>query len=207
MAALDVAHDRRCAIDSVPVPVLSFHLVPGAAGASGWRAAGADCDKVPTKQQTICGYKRHLLVTRGGVIRDFALAPASIGDLSAGADLLRGHADRAVIGDKASSSAPLADELRAGPGVALLTVPRRNQHRQPPASTTRLRNGARQIVETVNDQPTEQFGLAAYQAHTFRGRCARRYTKLAAHTLCLYRNRLLGNAAWLQIKALAFPTK
>jgi len=30
-------------------------------------------------------------------------------------------------------------------------------------------------------------------------------TKLAAHTLCLYLNRLLGQADWLQIKALAFP--
>ncbi len=29
-------------------------------------------------------------------------------------------------------------------------------------------------------------------------------TKLTAHTLYLYRNRLLGQADWLQIKALAF---
>jgi len=205
LAALDVAHDRQCAIDSLPVPVLAFHLVPSAAGTGGWRAAGADFGKVPTKKQTIFGYKLHLLVTLGGAIRDFALAPASVGDLPAGVALLRGHADLAVIGDKAYISAPLADELRAGHGVALLTVPQRNQHRQLPAATARLLNGARQIVETVNDQLTEQFGLAAHQAHTFRGLCARLYTKLAAHTLCLYLNRLLGNADWLQIKARAFP--
>jgi hypothetical protein len=33
----------------------------------------------------------------------------------------------------------------------------------------------------------------------------RLYTKLTAHTLCLYRNRRLGNPDWLQIKGLAFP--
>jgi hypothetical protein len=28
------------------------------------------------------------------------------------------------------------------------------------------------------------------------------YTKLTAHTLCLYRNRMLGRPDWLQIKAM-----
>jgi hypothetical protein len=32
------------------------------------------------------------------------------------------------------------------------------------------------------------------------------YTKLTAHTLCIYLNRLLDNPDWLRIKALAFPT-
>ncbi len=42
-------------------------------------------------------------------------------------------------------------------------------------------------------------------AHTFWGLCRRLYTKLTAHTLCIYLNRLLGNADFLQIKRLAFP--
>jgi hypothetical protein len=42
-------------------------------------------------------------------------------------------------------------------------------------------------------------------AHTFWGLCTRLYTKLAAHTLCVYINRLLGKPEFLQIKALAFP--
>ena len=204
-ATLDVAQERRCAIDSLPVPVLAFHLVPGAAGAARWRAASADFGKVPTKKQTIFGFTLHLLVTLGGVIRDFARAPASASDVAVGAELLRDHTNLAVIGDKAYISAPLAEELRAARDVALLTVPRRNQRRQLPAATARLLNGARQIVETVNDQLTAQFGIAAHRAHTFAGLCARLYTKLAAYTLCLYLNRLLGVSDWLQIKALAFP--
>jgi len=205
LAILDVAQDRQCAIDSLPVPVLAFHLVPSAAGAGGWRAEGADFGKVPTKKQTIFGDKLHLLVTLGGVVRDFALAPASASDVAAGAELLREQGDLSVVGDKAYISAPLADELRAERAVALLTVPRRNQHRQVPAAVARLLNGARQIIETVNDQLTEQFGIDRHHAHTFRGLCARLYTKLAAHTLCVYLDRQLGNADFLQIKALAFP--
>jgi hypothetical protein len=205
LAVLDVAQDRQCAIDSLPLPVMQFHLVPGAPAAAAWRADGADFGKVPTKRQTIFGYKLHLLVTLGGVIRDFALAPASASDVAVGAELLHEQADLTVLGDKAYISAPLAAALRVERGVTLLTVPRRNQRPQLPAAVARRRNAARQIVETVNDQLTAQFGLARHQAHTFQGLCARLATKLAAHTLCLYLNRLLGNADWLQIKSLAFP--
>jgi hypothetical protein len=204
LALLDLAQDRQCAIDSLPVPVVRFHLVPSAAGTAGWRAEGADFGKVPTKKQTIFGYKLHLLVTLGGVIRDFALAPASAGDLAVGAELLREQAGLTVLGDKGYISAPVAAELWDERAVALLTVPRRNQRQQLPPACARLRNQLRQIIETVNEQLTEQFGLAAHHAHTFRGLCARLHTKLAAHTLAIYLNRLLGNAEWLQIKALAF---
>ena len=205
LAVLDVAQDGQCAIDSLPVPVLAFHLVPSAAGADGWRAEGADFGKVPTKKQTIFGYKLHLLVTLGGVIRDFALAPASASDVAVGAGLLHEQAGLTVVGDKAYIGASLAAELRAERAVALLTVPRRNQRRQLPPAVARLLNDARQIIETVNGQLSEQFGLDRHHAHTFHGLCARLYTKLTAHTLCIYLNRHLGNPDFLQLKALAFP--
>ena len=89
--------------------------------------------------------------------------------------------------------------------MLLLTVPRRNQRQQLPDEVQRLLNRWRQIVETVNDQLTEQFAIGRHHAHTFWGLCARLYTKRAAHTLCLYLNRLLGAPDCLQIKALAFP--
>jgi hypothetical protein len=52
---------------------------------------------------------------------------------------------------------------------------------------------------------TAQCGLARHHAHTFRGQCARVHTKLAAHTLSIHLNRLLGHADFLHLKALAFP--
>ena len=205
LAVLDLAQDRQCAIGSLPVPVLQFHLVPSSPGAATWQSEGAAFGKVPTKKQTIFGYKLHLLVTLGGVIRDFVLAPANASDLTVGEELLGAQQDLAAIGDKGYISAPLAAALRDERGVLLLTVPRRNQRAQLPPAVTGLRNRWRQIIETVNDQLTEQFHLGRHHAHTCWGLCARLYTKLAAHTLCIYLNRLLGAPDCLQIKALAFP--
>ena len=206
LAVLDLAQDRQCAIDSLPVPVIQFHLVPGSPNAATWKSHGAAFGKVPTKQQTSFGFKLHLLVTLGGVIRDFVLAPANASDVTIGAELLGAQRDLAAIGDKAYISAPLAAALAAEQGVALLTVPRRNQRAPCPPATAALLNRWRQIIETVNAQLTEQFTLGRHHAHTFQGLCARLYTKLAAHTLCIHLNRLLGTPDWLHIKALAFPT-
>ena len=74
-----------------------------------------------------------------------------------------------------------------------------------PSAVARAINSARQIIETVNGQLTEQFHVEENHAHTFWGLCVRLLTKLTAHTLCIYLNRLLGNPHWLRIKALAFP--
>src|SRR3712207_907293 len=173
LAVLDLAQDRQCAIDSLPVPVLPFHLVPAAPSAATWQSEGATFGKVPTKKQTIFGYKLHLLVTLNGVIRDFVLAPANASDVSVGAELLGEQEELAAIGDKGYISAPLAAALRAERDVLLLTVPRRNQRQQLPDAVRRLLNRWRQIVETVNDQLTEQFAIGRHHAHTFGGWCAR----------------------------------
>ena len=110
---LDLAEDRQCAIDSLPVPALQFHLVPSSPAVGTWKGHGAAFGKVTTKKQTIFGYKLHLLVTLNGVILDFLLAPANVNDLDAGAELLAKHRDLLVLGDKGYLSAPVADTLLA----------------------------------------------------------------------------------------------
>ena len=154
--------------------------------------------------QTIFGYKLHLLTTLSGVILDFVLAPANVPDLQAGQDILCDHTDRMVLGDKAYISQWVAEHLRTFNRIDLVTLPRSNQK---PVSEhfRKLFNRVRQIIETVNAQLTEQFNLEQNHAHTFLGLVARLYTKLAAHTLCVYINRLLGRPDALQIKSLAFP--
>ena len=200
---LDVAQDSQCVIDSLPIPVVQFHLVPASTG--DWRAYEADFGKVSSKKITIFGYKLHLLVTLGGVIVDFALAPASAADLDEGLDLLFDHTDLTVIGDKAYISAAKAAELWHFNRVRLHTLPRKNQKEQLPPQARHFINHVRQIIETVNGQLNDQFHIETNHAHTFWGLCARLYSKLTAHTLSIYINRLLGKADFLQIKALAFP--
>jgi hypothetical protein len=200
---LDVAQDRHCAIDSLPVPVVQFHLVPSSTG--DWAAHGATFGKVPSKKMTMFGYKLHLLVTLGGVILDFVLAPANATDLQVGVELLENHTGLTALGDKAYISADVAADLLRTNRIRLLTLPRSNQKRQVSPAFRRLFNSVRQIIETVTGQLTEQFNIETNHAHTFWGLCTRLYSKLAAHTLCIYLNRWLGKSDFLQIKALAFP--
>jgi hypothetical protein len=203
LAGLDLRADGQATIDSVPVPVVKFHLVPSSTG--DWAAHGADFGKVSSKKITIYGFKLHLLVSLGGLVLDFELAPASAHDLNVGAELLSEHTGLTVFGDKGYISAELARQLLKDNRLKLITLPRANQRRQVPQAIRRTFNAVRQIIETVNGQLVEQFNIQLNHAHTFQGLCTRLLTKLAAHTLCIYLNRLLGNPDFLQIKALAFP--
>jgi IS5 family transposase len=200
---LDLSRDGHCVIDSLPVPAVAFHLVPSSSG--DWAAYGAKFGKVSSKKKTIFGYKLHLLITLNGVILDFELAPANETDLKVGEELLSQHADLTVLGDKGYVSAEVAAELLRRNGIRLLALRRRNQKKQLPRFLVRTINKVRQIIETVNNQLSEQFNVERNRAHSFWGLCARLYTKLTAHTICIYINRLLGNPDLLQIKALAFP--
>jgi DDE family transposase len=204
LTVLDLAQDRQAVIDSLPVPVMHFHLVPSSPSTSTWRASGASFGKVSSKKQTLFGYKLHLLVTLGGVILDFVLAPANVHDLTVGTELLAEQRDLLALGDKAYYSAAVAAALQAEAGVTLFALPRASQHAQVPPAVVALHTRCRQIIETVNEQLTDQLHLEANHAKTFWGLCARLYSKLTAHTLCVYLNRLLGRPDCLQIKGLAF---
>lgn len=203
LAVLDVAQEQQCVIDSLPVPVIRFHLAPTASRE--WAAHGAAFGAAAAGKEWIYGYKLHLLLTLGGVILDFLLVPANMPEAQAGADLLWEHPDLTAISDKGYVSGPLADLLRADRHVVLVAQRRQNQHQQLAPALRRRLNQARQIVETVNDQLTEQLHLKTHHAHTFWGLATRLVTKLTAHTVCVYLNRLLGRPDWLHIKALAFP--
>lgn len=200
---LDLAQDTQCVIDSLPVPAVQFYLVPSSTG--DWKAYGANYGKVSSKSETIFGYKLHLLTTMGGVILDFELAPANATDLEVGHEMLSAHTDLDVLGDKAYISADKAARLWQQNRLRLKTIPRRNQKKQLPPYVKKMYNAIRQIIETVNGQLSEQFNIEKNHAHTFWGLCTRLCTKLTAHTLCIYLNRLMGKPDFLQIKALAFP--
>ncbi len=204
LSDIEVASEHLCIIDSLPMPVMQFHLVPSST--NNWSWYGADYGRVESKRQTIFGYKLHLLVTASGVIVDFELAPASANDLVVGYELLANHQDKQVIGDKAYISTKVKDQLAQANNIDLITVPRRNQKQQISTQTKRWINQIRQIVETVNQQLSQQFHIQNNHAHSFWGVCTRLYAKLTAHTLCIYLNQLCKKESLLQIKELAFPT-
>jgi hypothetical protein len=204
LGLLDLTLDRQCVLDSLPIPVIRFHLVPSGNRAD-WQAYEARFGRVPSKKCTIFGYKLYLLVTLSGLILDFVLAPANVGELQAGVELLEAHTDLLTLGDKAFISQTVATRLREENRIEVLTLPRRNAAQQVPPAVRRLINGARQVVETVNSQLTEQFHIEVNHAQSFWGLTARLLTKLTAHTLCVVLNRCLAKPDVLQIKDLAFP--
>ena len=203
LAVLDLADDPQCIIDSLPVPVVQFYHAPQAS--TEWAAHGATFGKCATKKQTLFGYKLHLLVTLGGVIRDFVLAPAHAADITVGAELLGAHQHLTVLGDKGYISAPLAQALAEERAIVLLTVPRANQARRLAPTLRQQHHHVRQRIESVNSQLVGQFHVQITHALSFWGLTVRLHTKLTAHTLCVWLNRLLGSTACLQIKHLAFP--
>src|SRR3990172_119900 len=138
LQCLDVAQDHQCIIDSLPLPVVQFHLVPSSSSSGDWKASGSTFGKVPSKKQTIFGYKLHLLIAMNGVILDFELAPANQVDLEVGFELLSEHTDLQVVGDKAYISAAKAAQLWQENRIELKTIPRRNQQKQLPRAVRRL---------------------------------------------------------------------
>lgn len=201
VSSLDVAQDTYGVIDGLPLPVMKFHLAPQRT--RDWDAHGATFGYCASKNETYFGYRLHLVVTVGGVILDFALTGANVDEREAAEDLLPLHPGRIYLGDKGYIGEELAARLRRQ-GVILLALRRNNQQKRLPEPLKRLITRFREIIETVNGQLAEQFALEQNYAHSFWGLCARLYTKLTAHTLCIYLNRQLGNPEWLQMKHLAF---
>lgn len=99
--------------------------------------------RVMSKKQTLFGYKLHLLVTLGGVIREYVLAPAPAHDVTLAPELLGGHDDLIVLGNKVYVSASLAEALREEHALHLLMPPRRNARSPQPHGHVSLWNGLR----------------------------------------------------------------
>jgi transposase len=177
-----------CAIDSVPVPAVGFHHARHDHRWYGEAAYG----RVASKQQTVYGFKLHLLISASGLVLDFALVPANAADGTLAEQLLIDKAGLTVLGDKGYIDGPLHQLLAARNGVTVLTPRRKNQQAQLPAALTRAINQARQIIETVNSQLVGQLALQRNRAKSVWGLATRVHAKLAAHTIGLYLNYLAG---------------
>jgi len=177
-----------CVLDSLPVPVVGFHHASGRHRWYGWATYGYNA----TKQQTIYGFKLHLLTTAEGIIADFALAPAHFTDGTFTEQLLADKSDLLVLGDKAYLNADLQADLQQFHGITLLTPRRANQREQLPAALTSLVSHFRQMIETINSQLAGQFHIETNKAKCMSGLVARLQAKLAAHTLGLYLNVVSG---------------
>lgn len=184
--------DDLCLIDSLPLPVVGFAHARGPHRWCGQASYGHNA----SKKQTFYGFKLHLLATSGGVILDFALAPAHLADGTLTETLLRDKGALTVLGDKAYLNAPLQETLRTEQDLVLLTPTRRNQRVQLAPSVARLLAHFRQAIETLNSQLSEQFHMERNRAKSLDGLCARVQAKLTAHTVSVLLNVLDHLPSW-----------
>ena len=193
--------DDLCLIDSLPLPVVGFAHARGHHRWHGLASYGYNA----SKKLTFYGFKLHLLATQGGLILDFALAPAHLTDGALTETLLRDKAALTVLGDKAYLNAPLQDALRAEQELVLLTPHRVNQRVHQDPALARLIAHFRQAIETLNSQLSEQFHIERNKAKSLDGLCARVQAKLTAHTCGLLLNALhaLDHLPSLALKQLA----
>jgi hypothetical protein len=120
-----------------------------------WPAYGTTFGKIPSRSETIFGYRLHLLITLNGTILDFELAPANVADLEDGFELLSEHTDLEVLGDKAYLSADKAAELLQQNRLWLKTLPRRNQKQHLPEQVKHLFNlFVRRLKSSTDNYPS-----------------------------------------------------
>ena len=188
----------RCVVDRLPVPVVGCHQ---ARGRHRWYGEARDGD-VASKQLTSFGDKRHLLLTHGGLILGFVLAPAHHADAALTEPRLSAKQWLTVLGDQADLHAALQDLLWWRNDLVLLTAKRAHPRQQHPPARTRAIAHCRQLLETRNSQLAAQVHVERNQAKRVAGRCARLQAKLAAHPRGLYLNCLRGRPL-LHLKDLA----
>jgi hypothetical protein len=153
---------------------MAFHLAPQRR--RDWDAQDATFGSGAAKQMGSLGYRLHRIVTLGGVIRDVALTAAHVDERDVAEERLPLHPGRTFFGDNGSVDDERAERLRAK-GVERVALRRKNQRTQVPKPLTRLMTRFRAIIETVNGQLTDQFGVAQHDAQSFSGLCARLSTK------------------------------
>ena len=178
---LDVAQAADGAIDSIPLPVMHFHLAPQRT--RGWDAHGATFGYCASKKQVFFGYRLHLVGTFGGVILDFELTAANADERDAAADMLPVQSGRTFLADKGDVQAPLA-ELLAACGGRLIAARRVKQRVQLPDTLGRLVKRFRQIIETVNGQLTDQL-RSSRTLRTVSGVCVRACTRNSRRRRCV----------------------
>lgn len=179
-------------IDSLPVPVVG--CAP-ARGSHRWYGLATDGHNA-TKQQTIDGFKLHLLITARGLILDVALVPANVSAGTLSEQWLIDLARLTVRGDKADLNAPVQHLLAGRNDLTLLTSTKVNQRDQQAPACNRLITPFRQTIATLNAPLAGPFSIERTQAKSRSGWCARIQAKLTAQTLGIDRNCLLTRPLW-----------
>ena len=181
--------DRVQAIDTLPLPVCTYT-----------RAARDRCFRdeasyshCAAKNLDYYGFKLGLRIARNGMITHCPLLAARPHDINHLGTLVEGF-DGLVPADKGFLDEYQQNLWAARQGVQVVAPPRRNM-KTPDELPSRLQRASRRwrkLIETVNSQLTERFGIARARAHDLWHYQHRLIRKILAHTVTIFLNQTLG---------------
>jgi hypothetical protein len=186
LASRLVPDDSCWLADSVPLYACKFSRARYSRLFQGQAAYGYD----HAQRQTYYGFRLHARVSREGVVRAFALAPANVSDRAAlpALDLPVGSQG---IGDRNYWAPELRDELAAA-GIRL-HAPYSSKAKDPdPARSTAL-SQERWLIETVQGQLAERYEVKRVRARDLWHLCHRVTRKVLSHTVAV----MLCVRSWL----------
>lgn len=173
-------------LDTVPVPICKFFRRRRHTG-----FVGADWGYCASKKWYYYGFKLGLCMTTAGIPDFFDLFHARPHDVNFLEALVSHLRNCLVFADKGFIDQERAQRLRERQGVYVLTSRRSNQKQQTPLQSYVV-NSFRPLVETVFSQLTEHMHLQNLGAKTDVGLCKRIIALMAAFTMGIYINFVLG---------------
>lgn len=186
LAAVLTAADPLWHVDSMPVHACQFARAPYCQRFAGAAAFGKD----HVIRQTFYGFRLHLRTSRDGIIEAAMLAPAN----AAETDLvweLAPPAGSVGVGDRNYWSPSLMAELAQG-GIRLL-APFKSKKYDPDPARSRVLRGLHWLIETVNGQLADRFGIKRTWAKDLWHLCSRIVRKILSHTVSAWINVALGH--------------
>jgi len=183
---LGVNLEEMRVLDTVPVPICKFFRRRRHMG-----FVGADWGYCASKKWYYYGFKLGLCMTTAGIPDFFDLFQARPHDINFLEALVSHLRDCLVFADKGFIDQERAQRLQERQGVYLLTSKRSNQKHQAPLQSYVV-NSFRPLVETVFSQLTDHMHLQNLGAKTDVGLCKRIIALMAAFTLGIYINFVLG---------------
>jgi Transposase DDE domain len=185
--------EETAVIDSAPVPCVGYKRGKQASDFVGT----ADYGVCSSKAMKYFGCKFHSVVSLTGMIMGFLLTPANRYDNQPVVELLDSfsHHLKRLLGDGAYNDVALESYLEQYRSLHLLAPAKVNQPPQRCQQAQRQLNRLRLICETVNAQLQEQLHLSKHYAKSTWGVMTRIAAKVAAHSVGMMVNTLLGRPA------------
>ncbi len=184
-------------LDSMPIEVCKFVRAKKTGQFKGSAAYGKWFGR------TFFGYRLHLKITDIGVIRNFILAPANEHDVRYTEPLLADDRGGWALGDKGYRSKPLQQKLWDNRKMYFHTSLRRIDRKDSPLpkQTIGKLTGKRRLIETVNGQLAERFGIKTTFARDLWHLMNRIIRKILSHTIGVYIN-IMRNVEPLRLRLL-----